>query len=243
MMTMTNKIALICDFLDEQYPNVGCELIYHKDYELVIAVMLSAQTTDIAVNKATEKLFSFYPTLESLANADIEVVEDCIRAIGLYKNKAKNVIGIAQKLLNDFHGVLPSDKDVLQTLPGVGNKTAGVIRAEIFKIPDLIKAYSYNELKTRLNKLPLSAEKEFFDLVDTYKDAEKHKNFLKQLWETLSFKNFDSYHDYLWNEHEMGTLYNKKQRIKAMLDWFVGLKRPIYISVDDYKFILDEEDI
>ena len=137
MMTMTNKIALICDFLDEQYPHVGCELKYNKDYELVIAVMLSAQTTDIAVNKATEKLFSFYPTLESLANADIEVVEDCIRAIGLYKNKAKNVIGIAQKILNDFHGDLPSDKEVLQTLPGVGNKTAGVIRAEIFKIPDL----------------------------------------------------------------------------------------------------------
>lgn len=80
------------------------------------------------------------------------------------------------------------------------------------------------------------------NLVDTYKEAEKHKSFLKQLWETFSFKNFDSYHDYLWNEHEMGTLYNKKQRIKAMLDWFVGLKRPIYISVEDYKFILDEED-
>ncbi len=136
-MTMTNKINLICDFLNEQYPHVGCELHYQKDYELVIAVMLSAQTTDIAVNKATEKLFSFYPTLEAMANADIKVVEECIHAIGLYKNKAKNVIGIAQSLLNDYQGILPSDKDELQKLPGVGNKTAGVIRAEIFEIPDL----------------------------------------------------------------------------------------------------------
>ena len=80
------------------------------------------------------------------------------------------------------------------------------------------------------------------NLVDTYTETEKHKSFLKQLWETFSFKNFESYHDYLWNEHEMGTLYNKKQRIKNMLDWFIGLERPIYISVEDYKFILDEED-
>lgn len=124
-------------FMDEVYPNVGCELKYTKDYELVIAVMLSAQTTDISVNRVTSTLFSKYSSLEEMANAPLSDVEDIIHSIGLYKNKAKNVITIAQTLLKDYGGVLPSDKDELQELPGVGNKTAGVIRAEIFSIPDL----------------------------------------------------------------------------------------------------------
>lgn len=175
MMTMTNKIALISDFLDETYPHVGCELHYSKDYELVIAVMLSAQTTDIAVNKATEKLFSFYPTIESMGNADIKVVEDCIHAIGLYKNKAKNVIGIAQAILNDYHGVLPSDKDELQKLPGVGNKTAGVIRAEIFKIPD----FPVDTHILRISKR-LKLTKEDADAYDT--EMALKKKFIKEKW-------------------------------------------------------------
>ena len=124
-------------FMDEIYPNVGCELKYTKDYELVIAVMLSAQTTDISVNRVTSTLFSKYSSLEEMSNAPLSDVEGIIHSIGLYKNKAKNVIAIAQTLLKDYGGVLPSDKDELQKLPGVGNKTAGVIRAEIFAIPDL----------------------------------------------------------------------------------------------------------
>ena len=123
--------------MDGTYPHVGCELNYQKDYELVIAVMLSAQTTDIAVNAVTKVLFAKYDTLAKLANADLNDIENIIRTIGLYKNKAKNVIGIAQTLINQYGGVLPSDKDELQKLPGVGNKSAGVIRAEVFRIPDL----------------------------------------------------------------------------------------------------------
>lgn len=138
-MTMTNKqkTQQILNYLDEIFPNVGCELNYSKDYELVIAVMLSAQTTDVSVNLVTNKLFKKYDTLESLAKADLSDIENIIHSIGLYKNKAKNVIGIAQTLLDKFNGVVPQDKDELQTLPGVGNKTAGVIRAEIYHIPDL----------------------------------------------------------------------------------------------------------
>lgn len=134
---MTNKMQTLINFMDETYPNVGCELTYSKDYELVIAVMLSAQTTDTSVNKVTDVLFSKYPTLKELANAPLEDIEDIIHSIGLYKNKAKHVLEITNKLLDEYNGVVPSDKDVLQTFPGVGNKTAGVIRAEIFKIPDL----------------------------------------------------------------------------------------------------------
>ena len=132
-MTKKQKTLQILDYLDEIFPNVGCELHYKKDYELVIAVMLSAQTTDASVNLVTAKLFKTYPSLESLANADLDDIENCIHSIGLFKNKAKNIIGIAQTLLNDFNGVIPMDKEELQKLPGIGNKSAGVIRAEILR--------------------------------------------------------------------------------------------------------------
>lgn len=127
----------IANYLDSLFPNAKCELFYSKDYELAIAVMLSAQTTDKAVNGVTEKLFKDYPTLESLASARLEDTEEHIKSLGLYKNKAKNIIGIASTILNSYNGVLPSDKDELVKLPGIGNKSAGVIRCEVFKIPDL----------------------------------------------------------------------------------------------------------
>jgi len=136
-MTKNNKINLFINYLDEILPNARCELYYTKDYELVIAVMLSAQTTDKAVNQVTAKLFDKYKSLEELANANLKDIENIIHNLGLYKNKAIHVLEIAKKLISDFNGIVPSDKDLLQTLPGVGNKTAGVIRAEIFNIPDL----------------------------------------------------------------------------------------------------------
>ena len=127
----------ISNYVDSLFPNAKCELFYNKDYELVIAVMLSAQTTDKAVNAVTYKLFDKFPTLEAIDNASIEEIEECIKSLGLYKNKAKNIKGIARTIINDFNSQLPSDKDLLQTLPGIGNKSAGVIRIEVFKIPDL----------------------------------------------------------------------------------------------------------
>ena len=127
----------ISQYVDSLFPDAKCELFYSHDYELVIAVMLSAQTTDKAVNAVTKKLFAKYPTLESLASADISDIEEEIKTLGLYKNKAKNISEIAKKLFYEYDSKLPSDKDLLQTLPGIGNKSAGVIRIEIFKIPDL----------------------------------------------------------------------------------------------------------
>ena len=131
------KYKLISQYIDSLFPNAKCELFYQKDYELVIAVMLSAQTTDKAVNQVTESLFKDYPTLKDIDNASLEDIENHIKRLGMYKNKAANIKGIARVLLNDFDGVVPSDKDQLQTLPGIGNKSAGVIRCEVFKIPDL----------------------------------------------------------------------------------------------------------
>ena len=136
-MTKKEKINLILEFVDSLFPNAKCELFYNQDYELAIAVMLSAQTTDKSVNQVTSVLFSKYPTLVSLNDAPLSDIENIIKSIGLYKNKANNIKGITSTLINDFNGVLPSDKDALQRLPGIGNKSAGVIRCEVFKIPDL----------------------------------------------------------------------------------------------------------
>ena len=137
MMTMKTNIAPLLSYLDELFPNAKCELFYTKDYELVIAVMLSAQTTDKSVNAVTSVLFNKYQSLDALNEAPLEDIENIIKQIGLYKNKAKNLKGIVKDLIERFNYQVPSDKDLLMTLPGVGNKTAGVIRAEIFKIPDL----------------------------------------------------------------------------------------------------------
>jgi len=137
MTMMKTNIKALLDYLDELFPLAKCELFYTKDYELVIAVMLSAQTTDKSVNNVTSVLFNKYPSLDALNEAPLEDIENIIKQIGLYKNKAKNLKGIVSILINRFNYQVPSDKDLLMTLPGVGNKTAGVIRAEIFKIPDL----------------------------------------------------------------------------------------------------------
>ena len=137
MMTMKTNIKPLLDYLDELFPSAKCELFYSQDYELAIAVMLSAQTTDKSVNAVTPILFAKYPSLEALNKASLEEIEEIIKPIGLYKNKAKNLKGIVKDLVERFNGQVPSDKNQLMTLPGVGNKTAGVIRAEIFQIPDL----------------------------------------------------------------------------------------------------------
>ena len=158
--------------MDERYPSVGCELNYTKDYELVIAVMLSAQTTDVSVNKVTAVLFSKYQSLEELSNANLEDIEEIIRSIGLYKNKARNLLGIAHDLLNKYGGKVPSDKDELQKLPGVGNKTAGVIRAEIFHIPDLPVDTHILRISKRLKIVDSSA--------DSYKTEIKLKSLIPE---------------------------------------------------------------
>lgn len=158
--------------MDERYPSVGCELNYTKDYELVIAVMLSAQTTDVSVNKVTAVLFSKYQSLEELSKANLEDIEEIIRSIGLYKNKARNLLGIAQDLVNKYGGKVPFDKDELQKLPGVGNKTAGVIRAEIFHIPDLPVDTHILRISKRLKIVDSSA--------DSYKTEMKLKSLIPE---------------------------------------------------------------
>lgn len=133
---MTNKCSSIFAFLDETFPHAHCELNYSKDYELAIAVMLSAQTTDKAVNNVTKILFDKYKTINDFANANINDVTNIIHSLGMYQIKAKNIILFAQQLLTNFNGVLPSKVEDLTSLAGIGNKSASVIRIEVFKIDD-----------------------------------------------------------------------------------------------------------
>ena len=135
-MTREEKCIIIEKYLDEILPNPGCELTYNSDYGFLIAVMLSAQCTDKKVNLVTKPFFEKYQSLEEIDALSIKEIEDNIKSLGLYKNKAKNLKGIAHELLTRFNGKVPQDKNELMSLPGVGNKTANVVRVELFKIPE-----------------------------------------------------------------------------------------------------------
>ncbi|MDD6005512.1 MAG: endonuclease III [Firmicutes bacterium] len=134
---MSKKTDYILDELEKIFPDAKCELIHSNPFELVCAVSLSAQTTDERVNMVTGELFKRYPTPNDLANADLDEVEDLIKSIGLYHNKALNLIAMAKKLVENFDSTVPSDIDSLCTLNGVGRKTANVVRLVAFDIPSI----------------------------------------------------------------------------------------------------------
>lgn len=121
--------------LDNLIPNPVCELNYSSDYELLIAVMLSAQTTDKRVNEVTAILFSKYPTISALASADTDDIKNIIRPLGTYSKKASNVVSIAKCLLNDYNGVVPNNRTYLESLPGVGRKTTNVVLSILYDVP------------------------------------------------------------------------------------------------------------
>lgn len=125
----------IFNYLDELITNPICELDFTKDYELLIAVMLSAQTTDKRVNMVTKVLFSKYPTLEELSNANIEDVKIIIKSLGTYSKKASNVVIICNRLLNESAGIVPNNRDFLESLPGVGRKTTNVVLGILYNVP------------------------------------------------------------------------------------------------------------
>ena len=130
---MKNKEIIA--YLDTIIPNPRCELEYSKDYELLIATMLSAQTTDKRVNEVTRVLFKKYPSLKYLAGADIEVIKHIIRSIGTYNKKASNIKSIAKNLLEKSNGIVPNDRKFLESLDGVGRKTTNVVLSNIYNVP------------------------------------------------------------------------------------------------------------
>jgi len=129
------KMNEIIKYLDEIIPNAVCELNYTKDYELLIAVMLSAQTTDKRVNMVTEVLFKKYPTLEALDKADINDIIEIIRPIGTFHKKASNIKSITNSLLTHTNGIVPNDRKFLESLSGVGRKTTNVVLSNLYNVP------------------------------------------------------------------------------------------------------------
>lgn len=126
-MLKKNQIPAVLDALEKEYPDAECALDHQNIYQLLIAVVLSAQTTDVSVNKVTPSLFEAYPTPETLSKAKNEDVEVMLKTIGMYRTKARNIINLTKQLCEKYGGSVPHDYDALVSLPGVGRKTANVV--------------------------------------------------------------------------------------------------------------------
>ena len=134
-MSLTVSSKYVYDKLDKLFPNAKCGLNYNNLFELLVSVVLSAQTTDVAVNKVTPTLFSSYPDAFKLAKAKLEDVKKIIAPIGLSNSKAKNIITLSKELVERLNGAIPNTTADLESLPGVGHKTASVVMVEGYKIP------------------------------------------------------------------------------------------------------------
>ena len=132
---MKQKVTGIISALEVQYPDALCALHYNKDYELMIAVRLSAQCTDARVNLVTPALFAAYPTLEAMAGANIADVENYIHSCGFYRQKAKDIVLACQMLLEKHNGKVPGTMEELLKLPGVGRKTANLLLGDLYNVP------------------------------------------------------------------------------------------------------------
>lgn len=132
---MHDKVLAIIEILQQRYPDALCALHYTKDYELMIAVRLSAQCTDARVNLVTPALFDAYPTLEAMASAPIPDVENYVRTCGFYKHKARDIVLACQMLLSDYNGKVPGTMEELLRLPGVGRKTANLLLGDLYAQP------------------------------------------------------------------------------------------------------------
>ena len=132
---MKEKALAVIDILKQRYPDAPCALHYQKDYELMIAVRLSAQCTDARVNLVTPALFAAYPTLEAMAAADIADVESYVRSCGFYHHKARDIVLACQMLIRDYDSRVPDSMEALLKLPGVGRKTANLLLGDIYGKP------------------------------------------------------------------------------------------------------------
>jgi endonuclease-3 len=169
------RIELIENYLDELFPSPKCELTYSKDYELLISVMLSAQTTDKRVNEVTSVLWNKYKTLEDLKNADIDDLKNILRPLGNFNKKAAFTKEIATTIIDKYNGIMPKTRKKLESLPGVGRKTVNVVFAELGIEPNIAVDTHVERVSKRLD---LSKETDNVFLV------EKHlrKIFKKNTW-------------------------------------------------------------
>lgn len=166
---LQNKVKLITQYLDKNFPNVDCELNFSNNLELIIAVLLSAQCKDEYVNRATKKLFEKYKTIDDYADAKVEDIEKLIKTLGLYKAKSKNIVGMANMLRDVYDYKIPTTREELIKLPGVGRKTANVVLSVGFNIP-AIAVDTHVERVVKMfgladkNDNPLQVEKKLMEL-------------------------------------------------------------------------------
>ncbi len=132
---MQEKVAKIIEFLKESYPDPMCALHYEHDYQLLIAVRLSAQCTDERVNQVTPALFDRFPTLNDFAEADVAEVEEYVHSCGFYRHKARDIVLACQMLRDKFGGKVPATMEELLSIPGVGRKTANLLLGDLYKVP------------------------------------------------------------------------------------------------------------
>ncbi len=172
------KAQRIIDILCHTYPEAECELNYDSDFQLLIAVVLSAQSTDVTINKVCAELFKYYPTAKDLAEADIEHIKKLIKASGFFNAKAKNIQACAQAIVSKYNGIVPTQHEQLTELPGVGRKTANVVLG----VAHGVSGWSVDTHVQRLSRR-LGFTKE----TDPYKiELDLQKVFPKQDWSKLS---------------------------------------------------------
>lgn len=153
----------VCQKLDMVIPNPRCELKYNKDYELLIAVMLSAQCTDKRVNAVTGKLFKKY-SLNDLATIGIKELEEEIYSLGSYTKKASYIKKIADSLIKNYNGIVPNDREYLESLPGIGRKCANVVLAELFNEPTIAVDTHVERVSKRLGLVKQSDNVKIIEL-------------------------------------------------------------------------------
>ena len=163
-MTRQERFKAIIEYFERTMPIAETELHYTTPFELLVAVVLSAQCTDKRVNMVTPALFMEYPTAERMAKASVEEIFEYIRSISYPNNKAKHLVGLAEKLVCDYGGEVPQGRDELMTLPGVGRKTANVISSVIFDEPAMAVDTHVFRVSERIglttrSKTPLATEK------------------------------------------------------------------------------------
>lgn len=169
-MRKKERAAAAVKLLSELYPNAVCSLEYQDAFQLLIATRLSAQCTDKRVNMVTPALFKEFPTAQSMANADIARVEELIKTCGLYKTKAKDLVGIAKQITERFGGRVPDTIEELTTLPGVGRKTANLVCGDIYGKPAVVTDTHFIRICGRLGLTdttnPLKVENEMRKLLE-----------------------------------------------------------------------------
>lgn len=156
-MLSKKKTLEAIDVMAEMFPNAEGELIHKNSFELLIAVILSAQATDVSVNKITPALFEKFPTPQAFVEAPLEEIENSIRTIGLFRNKAKHIKGCCEMLIRDFNGEVPQTIPELMKLPGVGRKTANVVAGDAFGIPAIAVDTHVERVSKRLRIVKQSA--------------------------------------------------------------------------------------